>query len=103
MAHHTHYLGIVQNGLFHQVLPKSTGNGTKQFTSIAPQQAVDPQSGELSFGEYEGFAIMISGNDHGGWVFDAEVIDCAGPIVTALVNELLGKADSDSNAGPTDA
>ena len=34
---------------------------------------------------YEGRAIMVQGHDGGGWVYSAQVVDHAGPILTAVV------------------
>ena len=50
-----------------------------------------PQSGELNIAEYNGSAIMITGIDQGEWIFEAEIVDRAGPILTALVEQVFGK------------
>ena len=88
------FLGIVTNGEFHQMLPEPGPGGPAQFTTISPQEAVSPDSRQLSLSQYEGNAVLIRGVDHGGWVFNATVVDCAGPIVTLLVQNLLSSKES---------
>ncbi len=85
-------LGIVQNGQF-QLLPPSAG-GSPRFTSIAPQEARSPESGELQLAAYEGRAIMMEGMDQGGWVYSASVVDQAGPILTEVVRHVFGQTSS---------
>lgn len=48
-----------------------------------------PESGELNLNQYEGQAIMIQKLDQGGWIYSAEVIDTAGPILSAVVEKLF--------------
>jgi hypothetical protein len=88
------FLGIVEDGTFQQLLPPLGSGGTVQFTSIAPQESVSPESRPLSFQDHDGTAIMISGSDHGGWVYNAKVIDSAGPILTMLVRYILTESES---------
>jgi hypothetical protein len=87
-----HFLGVVTNGKFQQLMPDPDSTAGKRFTSIEPQQSVLPKDRELKFDEYEGSAIMIQGHDHGDWVYSAEVIDKAGPILTAVVQRIFGQA-----------
>ena len=48
-------------------------------------------SHEINLGEYEGKAIMVSGvlPEHKGWLYEANVIDQASPILTEVVKELF--------------
>lgn len=84
------YLGIVQDGKFQQLIP--TG-GSARFTSIQPQESVPPEGGELDLAQYEGSAVMLRGHDQGGWVYSAEVVDKAGPILTTMVRVVLGRQE----------
>jgi hypothetical protein len=88
------FLGIVQDGKFQRLQPAPGSGGPARFTSIQPQQAVAPESGELDLTQHEGRAIMIRGHEQGEWVFSAEVVEEAGPILTAVVQELFGGKES---------
>lgn len=89
MTHESQFLGIVQDGMFQLLMPEPAPTGTPRFTSIRPQEARSPESGELVLSAYEGSAIMIRGDDHGGWIYAAQVADTAGPILTAVVRKLF--------------
>ena len=39
---------------------------------------------------YEGYALLVSGNQSGGWIYEVKVIDQAGPILTALLQHVFG-------------
>jgi hypothetical protein len=85
-------LGIVENGEFQRLAPPSETGGPTRLTSIPPQAAQPPESGELDLGDHEGSAIMVAGHDQGEWIYSAEVIDQAGPILTAVVKKVFGEA-----------
>jgi hypothetical protein len=85
-------LGIVIDGKFKSLPPAILGE--PRFTTSAMQAAVPPESGELDLSEYEGKAIMVRGHGGGGgWIYSAEVIDVAGPILTALVQQVFGESE----------
>jgi hypothetical protein len=94
-------LGLVKEGKFIPV----ESPGFKSPSSIAELEKseikltkVDVMAAEiprpLDLTEYEGKVIMVSGNAQGGFIFRAEVIDEAGPILTTVVRELFGKHSS---------
>jgi hypothetical protein len=89
MSNPAQLLGIVEKGKFRQLMPKARTVLKKRFTSIAPQEARSPESGELSLGQYEHKAIMIEGVNQGGWMYSAQVADSAGPILTAVVQKVF--------------
>jgi hypothetical protein len=62
------------------------------LTRIQMQEARPPETEELNLTEYEGQAILVRGHDGGGWIYSAEVIDQAGPILTAVVQHVFGSA-----------
>ena len=64
--------------------------GSVRLTSLPMQAAQPPESGELDLTEYEGKAITVRGHDGGGWIYSAEVIDQAGLILTAVVQQVFG-------------
>jgi hypothetical protein len=85
-------LGIVENGEFQRLVPPSELGGPTRLTSISPQAAQPPESGEFDLSGHEGSAIMVTGHDQGEWIFSAQVSDQAGPILTAVVKKLFGEA-----------
>jgi hypothetical protein len=85
------FLGIVQLGQFHILTPDHAAGASVRLTSIPMQAAQPPESGELHLTGYEGQAMMVRGHDGGGWIYSAEVIDQAGPILTAVVRRVFGQ------------
>jgi hypothetical protein len=82
------FLGIVEDGRF-QLLDPPESHDLFRFTSIAMREARSPESGELDLSGYEDKAIIIEGNDGGGWVYEAAVIDQAGPILTRVIRKVF--------------
>lgn len=89
MNENDRFLGIVKNGKFQLLLPENLAGTSFRLTSIRMQEAVSPESREISLTEYEGEAIMIQGREGGEWIYSAELIDEAGPILTVLVRKLF--------------
>jgi hypothetical protein len=85
-------LGIVENREFQRLSPPGDLGGPTRLTSIPPQTAQPPESGELDLSKHEGSVIMVAGHDQGEWIYSAEVIDQAGPILTAVVKKVFGEA-----------
>jgi hypothetical protein len=55
-----------------------------RLTQIAMQEARPPESDEINLTPYEGRAILVSGHDDGGWIYSAQVVDQAGPLLTLV-------------------
>ncbi len=89
MSNPAQFLGIVEDGTFRQLVPKTRVAVGKRFTTIAPQEARPPESGEVNLSEHEHRAIMFEGMDQGGWVYSARVVETAGPILTAVVRKVF--------------
>jgi hypothetical protein len=83
-------LGIVRDAQFHRLPPDPSFDLPARLTRINVMEAVPPESREIDLSEYEGKAIMVAGHDQGGWIYSAEVIDEAGPILTAVVEKVFG-------------
>ena len=96
MAGNSIFLGIVRDGKFQVLEPYRDINNIVRLTSIPMQAAQPPESAELYFDEYEDSAIMVSGHDGGGWIYSAEIVDKAGPILTAVVEQVFGQANKSS-------
>lgn len=87
-----YFLGIVHNGAFDLLEPDPGPISVPiRLTGISMQESVPPESKELDLTEYEGKAIMVRGHSSGGWIYSAEVIDQAGPILTAVVQRVFAK------------
>jgi hypothetical protein len=88
MSGYDQFLGIVQNGLF-RPLAQNGLRGPVRLTKIQMQEARSPESGKFNLSEYESCAIMVQGYDSGGWIYSANVIDHAGPILTFVVSKVF--------------
>ena len=53
------------------------------------QAALPPEAQEIDLKKHEGKAIMVVGRCSGDWIYSAEIIDLASPIVTALVKKVF--------------
>jgi len=87
------FLGIVQGGRFSILMPRPQCC-TVRLTRIAKPASIAEElvaSHEINLSEYEGKAIMVNGAlpEHKGWLYEANVIDQASPILTAVVEELF--------------
>lgn len=83
-------LGLVRDGKFHPVSPRSDLPGPMRLTGIKMQESIPPEAGELDLRAYEGMAIMVVGRGGGGgWVYSAAVVDAGRPIATRLVEEVF--------------
>ncbi len=87
------FMGIVQVGRFSILIPRPQCC-TVKLTRISKPASIAEElvaSHEINLGEYEGKAIMVSGvlPDHKGWLYEANVIDQASPILTEVVKELF--------------
>lgn len=87
------FLGVVQLGQFRILTPNHVAGSSVRLTGIDMPTAMTPESKELDLTEYEGKAIMVRGHSSGGWIYSAEVIDQAGPILTAAVQQIFGRTD----------
>ncbi len=78
-------LGIVEDGRF--ALLGDTGPLPAQIrlTTIKRQEAMSPEAGEPDLSPHEGAAIMVEGFLDSGWLYEAAIVDRAGPILTELV------------------
>lgn len=84
------YIGIVKNGEFQQLFPKSR-DFSYRLTSTSIQDSIPPENGELNLVEYEENAIAVSGNANREWIYSASIVDTGEPIVTALVRQVFAR------------
>ena len=88
------FLGHVQDGRFTILMPRAKCC-TVKLTRIARPASIAEEltaSHEIDLAEYEGNAIMVTGvlPEHKGWLYEANVIDQVGPIMSEVVKEIFG-------------
>lgn len=83
-------LGLVRDGRFRPSVPSGREHTYVRLTALQPQASQPTDAGEIDLAAYEGQAIMVRGIDQGEWIYDVEIIDTAGPILTAVVERLSG-------------
>jgi hypothetical protein len=84
------YIGIVRDGKFHTLLPEPTISAPSRLTEISRVEAIPPEARQVDLTQYEGKAIAVQGILDSFTLYEASVIDVAGPIVTALVLKAFG-------------
>jgi hypothetical protein len=82
-------IGIVQDGEFRILAPPSAVGFSARLTGIAMQESVPPESREIDLRDYEGSALLVYGRDGGGWIYEAEVIDQGGPLLTEIAERVF--------------
>jgi hypothetical protein len=82
-------IGIVRDGEFWILAPTGSAGLSTRLTHITMQESVPPESREIDLRTYEGAAILVRGQDGGGWIYAAEVIDRGGPLLTELASEVF--------------
>ncbi|HDG98355.1 MAG TPA: hypothetical protein ENF70_01865 [Deltaproteobacteria bacterium] len=88
------FLGIVQSGQFQILTPTRQAGRSLWLTRMGMQVSASPESEEIELDAHEGKAIMVRGLDSGDWLYSAEVIDEAGPILTVMVQRVIGTEHS---------
>ncbi len=87
------FLGIVKDGRFSILLPRPQCCTVRLTRIIKPACIAEELvvSHEINLAEYEGKAIMVTGvlPEHRGWLYEANVIDQAEPILTEVVKEIF--------------
>jgi hypothetical protein len=83
-------LGLVRDGQLRLSVPSGRDYSHARLTGIQPEAGQPPETSEIDLTPYEGQAIMVRGFDLGAWIYAAEIIDTAGPILTAVVERLSG-------------
>jgi hypothetical protein len=90
------FLGLVENQRFTVLVPEAAHCCSVRLTrleqpAISETEAVIKH--ELDLSQCEGRAIMVRGvlPEYKGWLYEAEIIDEASPILTAVVNKTFAK------------
>ena len=83
------YLGLVKNGRLKLLLPESEAKHGVRLTEMPMQASIRPEEQEIAIKKHEGKAVMVLGRLSGDWIYSAEIIELAGPILTALVKKMF--------------
>ena len=83
------FLCMVKDGTITILHPESEAGNVVRLTEMPMQAAMPPEAQEISVKKHEGKAIMVEGRYSGGWIYSTEMIDLAGPILSALVQKVF--------------
>jgi len=83
-------IGLVKDGKFYTRSPEPEISAPTLLTKIKIMESIPPEARSLNLTEYEGKAIAVQGLNQGDVIYEASIIDVAGPIVTVLVKQALG-------------
>jgi len=61
-----------------------------RLTSIQMQEARAPEVGELDLRPYEGAVLVVEGQDAGGWLYSASILEVAPPLIGEHLIALSG-------------
>jgi len=84
-------IGIVRDGKLAVLWPPGRIHETMRLTSIAVYESVPPEHGESVLLDYEGRTVMVSGHSDSGWLYSAQVVDTAGPLLAEVVKHVFGE------------
>jgi hypothetical protein len=82
---------MVKDGKITVLYPESEAGNVVSLTEMPLQAALPPEAQEISVKKHEGKAIMVEGCYSGGWIYSTEMIDLAGPILSALVLKVFNR------------
>ena len=85
------FLCMVKDGKITVLYPESEARNVVRLTEMPLQAALPPEAQEISVKKHEGKAIMVEGRYSGDWIYSTEMIDLAGPILSALVLKVFNR------------
>ena len=91
MSGDNQFLCMVKDGKIAVLYPESEAGNVVRLTEMPLQAALPPEAQEISVKKHEGKAIMVEGRYSGGWIYSTEMIDLAGPILSALVLKVFNR------------
>jgi len=88
------FLGYVNEGTFYLLPAEYYLDFPVRLSAMPMYAAALPESSEFCLDEWEGQVVMVEGYDGGGWIYSAEIIDQAGPILSALVMQVFNMEET---------
>jgi hypothetical protein len=85
-------LGLAQGGELVILAPAGSAGGAARLTQISMVEGVGPESKEIDLQDYEGMMLVVRGHDGGGWIYEAEIVEQGGPLLTALAQRVYRPA-----------
>jgi hypothetical protein len=85
------FLCMVKDGTITVLLPESEAGNVVRLTEMLMQKAIPSEAQEISVKKHEGKVIMFKGRYGDGWIYSTEMIDLAGPILSALVQKVFSR------------
>jgi hypothetical protein len=85
-------LGLVEGGELQILAPANSAGGAARLTQISMVEAVGPTSREIDLQPYEGTILIVRGHDGGGWIYEAEIVEEGGPLLTSIVRRVYRSA-----------
>lgn len=82
MNTHKQFLGMVRQGKFYVLAPEDFQTGPIGLTGIQKTEARSPESAEIDLFIYEDRVIMVNGEIESDWLYAAEVVEEAGPVLS---------------------
>ncbi len=89
------FFGMVRSGGFYVFAPQHLEGRTINLTTAQPHESVPPESRKIDLSEYEGKIIEVSGQDTGDWIYSAEVVEEAGPVLSDFLKKVFLKEEAD--------
>ncbi|WP_448561742.1 hypothetical protein [Trichothermofontia sp.] len=83
------YVGVVEGGRFVLLLPEVAAGSHRRLTTLDRSVAQPPELDEIHLDESEGQVVLVTGEADSQWIWSAQIVEVAGPIVTALAKALL--------------
>jgi quercetin dioxygenase-like cupin family protein len=67
-------IGDVKSGMFRRLYGGTPGE-TARLTTIAPEEAISPETREIRLQDLEGRLLVVHGMDQGSWIYSARILD----------------------------
>jgi hypothetical protein len=85
------FLGIVQGGRFQILAPEHAAGSAVRLTGMQMQEAQPPEAKEIDLTKYEGSVVMVGGHFGGDWIYSAQIVEQAGPILSMVATRLFAQ------------
>lgn len=82
-------LGIVRDGRFNVLLPEDGAGTVARLTTLQMQAGQPLENGMLNLAGFEGQALLVTGQLRDDWVYQAQVVEQAGPILTLVAGRMF--------------
>lgn len=88
------FFGIVKNKQFKIFAPQELEGKVVTLTTIKTSGSKSPEAGEIDLSQFENKIIEVSGNENSGWIYSAEVVEEAGPVLSDFLRKVFCKEEN---------